>query len=105
MPTKKTDAGREYEIDGKKFIWHPLDENDEAGNLPDVVIPLRVKLGTIRAMSGREMDAAAMFAILEKLIPSQAEALDEMDIVTDFQPMFTAWQSEYNALTGATPGE
>lgn len=100
------DTGREYEINGKKFTWHPLDEDDKPGNLPDLTIPLRIKLGLIRKIgSNREMDAAAMFDILEALIPGQAEAMDEMDIVTDFQPMFETWQSEYNSLNGATPGE
>lgn len=105
MPTKKTDTGREYEIDGKRFVWHPLDDDDVAGNLPDVVIPLRVKLKVIRSLAGRDMDAAAMFDILERLIPDQAEALDEMDIASDFQVMFQTWQSEYTALSGASPGE
>lgn len=104
MPTKKTAAGREYEVDGKKFIWHPLDENDEAGNLPDVRIPLRVKLGLIRQMSGVDLDNAAMFQMLDSLAPGQADTLDEMD-VNDFQAMFVAWQAEYNTVTGATPGE
>lgn len=105
MPTKKTDTGREYDVSGKKFTWHPLDENDEPGNLPDVTIPLRLKLGTIRDLAGRDMDVAAMFSILERLIPGQADVLDEMDVVSDFQPMFETWQSEYNALSGATLGE
>ena len=103
MPTKKNDAGRKYEVNGKKFIWHPLDDDDRTGNLPDVEIPLRIKLRTIREASG-ELDAAAMFRLLEALIPNQADALDEMD-VNDFQDMFVTWQKEYNALTGATPGE
>ncbi len=106
MATKKTKAGREYEVTGKKFIWHPLDDNDEPGNLPDVEIPLRIKLGVIRKIgTGRDLDAGAMFDMLEALIPDQSESLDEMDIVADFQPMFETWQSEYNALTGATLGE
>lgn len=102
----KVDTGRVYEIDGRMFIWHPLDENDKPGNLPDVKIPLRIKLGLIRKIgSDGDMDASAMFDVLEALIPDQAETLDEMDIITDFQVMFTTWQTEYNALTGATLGE
>lgn len=104
MPTKKTDTGREYEIDGKKFVWHPLDDDDESGNLTDVRIPLRLKLKIIYAMAGRDMDAAAMKDILDALIPDQAETLGEMDL-NDFQEMFRAWQSEYNALSGASLGE
>lgn len=104
MPTKKTDTGREYEIDGKRFVWRPLDDDDQPGNLPDVEIPLRIKLGTIRALAHRDLDAAAMFDILEQVIPDQAEALDEMDL-NDFQAMFSTWQAEYQALSGATLGE
>lgn len=104
MPTKTTAAGREYEVTGKKFVWHPLDDEGDAGNLPDVTIPLRIKLKVIRAMSDRQLDAAAMFTMLEALIPDQGETLDEMD-VNDFTAMFSTWQTEYNALTGATPGE
>lgn len=104
MTTKKTDAGREYDIDGKTFTWHPLDDDDQPGNLEAVRIPLRLKLKVIRSMADRDLDAGAMFAILEALIPNQAEALDEMD-VNDFQAMFEAWQGEYNALSGASLGE
>lgn len=104
MPTKTTDAGREYELDGKKFVWHPLDDDDQPGNLPDVTIPLRLKLGVVRDLAGQDLDAAAMFQILERLIPDQADALDEMDL-NDFQAMFVAWQGEYEALSGATLGE
>lgn len=103
MPTKTTPAGREYEVDGKTFTWHPLDDNDETGNLPDISIPLRIKLKLVRQMAG-ELDNDSMFAMLEALIPGQADTLDEMD-VNDFQHMFAAWQTEYNQLTGATPGE
>ena len=104
MPTKETPAGRKYEVDGKKFIWHPLDDEGEAGNLPDVTIPLRIKLKVIRSMGSADLDAGSMFTMLEALIPDQGETLDEMD-VNDFVAMFTTWQTEYNAMTGATPGE
>lgn len=104
MPTKTTPNGREYDVDGKKFIWHPLDDDDQPGNLTDVVIPLRLKLGAIRDLSERELDAAAMFQILERLIPNQAAALDELD-VNDFTNMFQTWQNEYQALSGASLGE
>jgi hypothetical protein len=104
MPTKQTASGREYDIDGKKFVWHPLDENDEAGNLPDVTIPLRLKLKVVRSLGGRTLDNDVMFEMLEALIPNQTEVLDEMD-VNDFQDMFGAWQEEYNSVTGADLGE
>lgn len=105
MPTKTTKAGREYEVDGKKFVWHPLDDNDETGNLPDVVIPLRIKLGIIRAMADRNIDdLGAMFDLIGKVAPNQDDVVDEMD-VNDFQEMFETWQDEYQALTGASLGE
>ena len=103
MP-KKQSAGKPYTVTGKKFTWQPLDDNDERGNLPEVVIPMRIKLKVIRDLAGRDLDAAAMFEILERLIPDQADALDEMDI-NDFQAMFTAWQEEYAAVSGASLGE
>ena len=104
MPTKKTATGREYEVDGKTFTWHPLDDDDQTGNLEDIKIPLRLKLKVIRSMADRDLDAGSMFSILEALIPNQADALDEMD-VNDFQACFEAWQGEYNALSGASLGE
>lgn len=104
MPTKETATGRKYEVDGKRFVWHPLDDEGDAGNLPDVTIPLRIKLKVIRSMSEDNLDASAMFRMLEALIPDQGETLDEMD-VNDFVAMFTTWQAEYNSVTGATPGE
>lgn len=104
MPTKETAAGRKYDIDGKRFTWHPLNDDGETGALPDVTIPLRIKLKVVRSIADREMNAAAMFSILEALIPGQADTLDEMDI-NDFQAMFSTWQTEYNLLGQATPGE
>lgn len=104
MPTKKAKGEQPYEIDGKTFVWHPLNDDDERGHLDDVRIPLRIKLKVIRSLSGRDLDVEAMFDILERLIPDQAEALDEMDL-NDFQAMFETWQKEYKELSGATPGE
>lgn len=104
MPKKTTKSGQPYHVDGKKFIWQPLDDDDVRGNLPDVTIPLRIKLGVIRPMAERDLGPAAMFDILEKLIPGQASALDEMDL-NDFMAMFTAWQTEYEGLSGASLGE
>lgn len=97
MPTKKTATGREYKVDGKTFTW-TTDEGDT------ITVPMRIKLKVIRSMADRDMDAGAMFDILEKIVPDQAEVLDEQD-VNDFMQMFRTWQSEYTALSGATPGE
>lgn len=107
MPTKKTETGREYEITGKRFVWHPLDDDDETGNLPDITIPLRMKIGLIWQMDddGATLDLGGMRRILTAIVSeSQVETLKEMD-VHDFQEMFTTWQTEYNALNGASLGE
>lgn len=101
MPEKTSKSGREYEIDGKKFLWHPEDDDGETGNLPPIEIPMRLKLKVLRSLSDRDLDPSSMFAMLEAIIPDQAEALDEMDI-NDFQEMFETWQSEYTTLSGAT---
>lgn len=86
-----------YTIDGKTFMWTT---EDGVG----IQIPMRIKLKVIRGMAGVELHADAMFKVLDSLIPDQAAALDEMDI-NDFQAMFTAWQNEYQALSGASLGE
>lgn len=105
MPTKTTKFGRDYEVTGKKFIWHPLDDNDESGNLPDITIPLRIKLGLILDLGDEgDFNNTAMAQILESLIPDQMDRLRDMD-VNDFQEMFATWQREYNTLTGASLGE
>lgn len=103
MPEKQTPTAH-YRIDGKQFVWEPVDDNDERGNLPAVSIPMRIKLKVIRGLADRDLNADAMFDILEAIIPNQAEALDEMDL-NDFQDMFAAWQNEYQSLSGATLGE
>lgn len=105
MPTKKTEAGREYDVSGKKFTWHPLDDDDQTGTIPDVKIPLRLKLGSLRKLSGQDVNNVdTMFALLQEVVPGQEDTLDLMD-VSDFVAMFETWQFEYNALSGATPGE
>src|SRR4051812_8909364 len=104
MPTKKTEAGRSYKVTGKKFIWSPLDEDDKTGNLPEVAIPLRVKVSILRSMSDRDLDTDSMFDLIDAVAPGQAETLGEMDS-NDFVNMFNTWQSEYHALNGASPGE
>lgn len=104
MPTKESKTGRKYEVTGKKFNWFPLDDDDNPKADP-VVIPLRLKLGTVlKVGADKEMTARTMKKMLESLIPGQSEALDDMDL-NDFQEMFTTWQSEYELLSGATLGE
>lgn len=97
MPEKKTQNGEPYKIDGKTFTWTTDDG-------VDVSIPLRVKLKVIRSMAERDLDADAMFEILDAIAPGQGELIDDMD-VNDFQAMFTTWQREYQALSGASLGE
>lgn len=96
MPTKETN-GKQYTVTGKQFTW----TTDEGAT---ITIPMRLKLGVLRRMAGRELDAATMFDIVDTIAPGQGEVLDEQD-VNDFTAMFTTWQKEYTALQGATPGE
>jgi hypothetical protein len=103
MPTKTTKSGRQYEIDGKKLIWHADVEDDETPF--DVSIPLRLKLKALRPFANADLnDVTAMFEMLGSIIPGQAEQLDEMD-VNDFQIMFETWHEEYTSLNGASLGE
>jgi hypothetical protein len=104
MPEKTTKSGRTYELDGRRFTWYPLDDDDQPGNLEPVTIPLRIKFGLVRDLVGQGLDAQGMFDFLNRLIPDQSAALDEMDL-NDFQDMFATWQAEYEALSGATLGE
>jgi hypothetical protein len=105
MPTKTTSDGRPYEIDGKRLTWHPEDDDGQRGNLPDVVLPLRLKMGLVLDLAEREMDNAVMYEMLTRLVPERFhDTMREMD-VNDFQDMFTTWQSEYNTLSGASLGE
>lgn len=98
MPEKKTKADKPYRIDGKTFTW-TTDEGDT------IEIPMRIKLKVIRTLADRDVDdVATMFAILEQVIPDQAEVLDEQDI-NDFTQMFQTWQTEYTKLSGASLGE
>jgi hypothetical protein len=97
MPEKKTKADKRYDIDGKTFVWI----TDEGAT---VKIPMRIKLGVIRAMADRELSTDVMFEMIDKIAPGQADVLDEQD-VNDFQQMFVTWQAEYNKLSGASLGE
>lgn len=106
MVTKHTESGRAYEIEnGRRFIWH-ADVDEDAGETPfDITIPLRMKLGVLRPLASADLnDVSTMFALLEGIAPGQAEALDDLD-VNDFEDMFTTWQNEYTALSGASLGE
>jgi hypothetical protein len=104
MPEKTTKDGRTYRIDGKAVYWPPEDDDGVQGNLPEIRIPLRLKMKTVLSLGGRAMDNTVMNDLLAAVIPDQADALGEMD-VNDFQDMFATWQSEYNTLTGASLGE
>lgn len=97
MPEKTSETGQPYAINGKTFTW-TTDEGET------VTIPMRLKLGVIRRMADRDLDAAAMFEIVDTIAPGQEAVLDEQD-VNDFTAMFRTWQEEYTALQGATPGE
>lgn len=103
MPTKKSETGKQYRIDGKKFIWTV--DVDEDQDPVEITIPLRIKLGVIRSVGAdADMSASTMFLMLEKMAPGQGDKLDEMDL-NDFQDMFTTWQDEYEKMSGATLGE
>lgn len=105
MPTKTSKSGREYEIDGKVFVWHPEDDQGVTGNIEAIRIPLRIKLRVIRMFADLDIDDAAnMFKLLESIVPGQADVLDDMDM-NDFVDMFGTWQAEYTALNGAGLGE
>lgn len=105
MVTKHTTDGRPYEIEGRRFIWH-ADVDLEAGETPfNIQIPLRMKLRALRPLVRQDLnDVHGMFELLEAIIPDQAEQLDELD-VNDLIQMFETWNSEYNALNGASLGE
>ena len=70
-----------------------------------ITIPLRLKLKLIRSVGlGQDLDAEAMFRLLEALAPDEVDTIVEMDL-NDFTAMFAAWQVEYQALAGASLGE
>lgn len=105
MVDKTSKEGRTYSIDGRRLIWHPEDDDGQQGNMPDITIPLRIKMRTVLALSDRDMDTMVMSEMLRAILPeSQVELIDDMD-VNDFQDMFVTWQDEYNSLTGGSLGE
>lgn len=95
--TPDTAPDPRFDVVGKDFVWH----SEEVG---DVTIPLRITLGIVRRLSGRDLDAEAMFEILDSLIPGAAETLDAMDLA-EFQTMFLKWQAAYSEKSGASLGE
>lgn len=97
MATKAPQKDERYRIDGKAFIWTTEDGDD-------VRIPLRIKLKVLRSLSGDELDLDGMMRMIDAVIPDQGDVVDEMD-VNDFQAMFSTWQREYTALSGASLGE
>jgi hypothetical protein len=98
MPEKTTKSGRSYTVDGKQLVWTTEDGTE-------VAIPLRIKLKVLRSMAHEDLEnVATMFALIEQIVPGQADTLDEMD-VNDFTAMFNAWNDEYAALSGASLGE
>jgi len=105
MPTKTTEAGREYVISGKALTWTPLQFDGEPV-IPDIHLPLRIKLrslldiGESKAMSNNEN----MMAMVSLVAPTQKEKVMEMDI-NDFREMVDVWMGEYSTLTGVSLGE
>lgn len=105
MVNKTSKQGRTYSIDGRRLVWHPEDDDGNQGTMPDVTIPLRIKMSTVLALADVELDTLGMTAMLKAILPaSQHEFIGDMD-VNDFQDMFSTWQDEYNSLTGGSLGE
>ncbi len=97
MPPKKK-AEKRHSVDGRTFVWTAEDGTE-------VKIPLRVEVAILRSMGDRDLDVSGMYDLLEAVAPDQTGAFDKMDVGTDFQPMFEAWQAAYNERSGASPGE
>ena len=98
MPAKKKSDNKRHRVDGKTFTWTAEDGSE-------VTLPLRLEVGVLRSMADRDLDTAGMYDILDAVAPGNGAVFDKMDVVTDFTPMFEAWQAEYNSLSGASPGE
>jgi hypothetical protein len=98
MPEKTAKTGQKYTIDGKTFTW----TTDEGAVIR---IPMRIKLGLLRNMAGKDADdVGTMFEMIDGIAPGQADLMDNQD-VNDFQAMFSTWQEEYNLLNLAALGE
>jgi len=85
-------------VTGKVFVW-----TSEDGVV--IEIPLRITMRVLRSIgAGTDLDAGSMFDMLDAIMPGQSDVLDDLDVL-EFQTMFSAWQSAYNAQTGASLGE
>jgi len=82
---------------GKVFTWTTQDD-------ATINVPLRVNMGVVRSMGHGDLDADAMFDMIDAIAPGQADVIDATD-TNDFMDCFKAWQSAYNDRTGATLGE
>jgi len=104
MPTRTTEHGREYKVDGKYLVWTTDAWEDEKSST--IRLPLRIKLGAIVkiAESGDLNNNATQLEILLAVVPMAREALEDMD-VNDFRAMFETWLTTYNTLTGTGLGE
>jgi hypothetical protein len=105
MTTKTSKQGRSYDIDGRAVIWHPEHDEDEP-MLPDVRLPLRLKLGKLLALgeAGVLSSNEQMHKLIATVAPHAEDTVLEMD-VNDFGDMVLTWQAEYALVTGALMGE
>lgn len=104
MLTLTSSKGRTYEIDGRYIVWHPETWEDEPA-LPDIRIPLRIKLGAVMKIAGAgQLDNSRMREMLLAIVPAIEPVIEDMD-VNDFRDMFETWLDTYNNLTGARLGE
>lgn len=106
MVDKISTQGRSYAIDGRRVVWHPEDDEGTQGNLPDIVIPLRLKMRTVLQFAEHDsLDNVNMAEMLKAILPAAHQgSIEDMD-VNDFQDMFSTWQAEYNSVTGGSLGE
>jgi len=93
----KTVPNPRGKVVGKVFTWTTEDD-------ATITIPLRINMGVVRAMSSGDLDADAMFDMVDKIAPGQADVIDATD-TNDFMDCFKAWQAAYNDRAGATLGE
>lgn len=103
---KFTKSGRAYAVEGKHLVWTPEVWPGEPA-LPDVRIPLRMKLGLASTLAKAEAsgDIDTLSDIIGRLAPGATkDVLDEMD-VADFGAMFETWGHEFALLQGVTLGE
>jgi hypothetical protein len=105
MVTLESKQGRPYEIDGKYIVWHPEVWEDE-DPLPDVRLPLRMKMGVLLDIGENVASSTneKMRETLLAIVPSAVDVLDQMD-VNDFQDMFMTWMDVYSGRAGLNLGE